>query len=335
MRLVKLSVSSSAIATVWSVILLSLLAVGPVKAKELPSWQGQARSTLLSFVSQVSDPNSPSYVAPAERVAVIDNNGTLWAEQPASPQLLFAIAQAQNMVKENPELLNQPVFKAANDNDLKTLRSQGIEGLLQLFIATHVGLPIAEFEARVNRWIATAKNPITNQLHTDMTYVPMQELIELLRKHDFDIWLATSGSAGFVRAWSEQVYGIPPDRVIASELKTEYRMLNGRPSLIHMPEVGFINSKGNKAVAINERIGRRPILAIGNSDQDIAMLEWTTGGEGKSLGVLIHHTDSEREFAYDKDAYAANLDEGLIAAKQQAWLVVDMKKDWLKVFSWQ
>ncbi|MBW8190098.1 haloacid dehalogenase-like hydrolase [Neiella marina] len=325
-------------AAAWCIklsLMFVLMASGALQASELSLWQGDAKARITGFINAVSDPKSPSYVAPAERVAVIDNNGTMWAEQPASPQLLFAMAQAQNMVNENPELLNQPVFKAANNNDLETLRSQGITGLLQLFIATHVGLPIAEFEARVSRWIATAKNPKTNQLHTDMTYLPMLELLALLRKHDFDIWLATSGSAGFVRAWSEQVYAIPPDRVIASELRTEYRVLNGRPSLIHMPEVGFINSKGNKVVAINERIGRRPILAIGNSDHDIAMLEWTTSGEGKRLGILIHHTDSKREFAYDKDAYAATLDEGLATAKQQDWLVVDMKQDWTQVFKWQ
>ncbi|GGA69051.1 haloacid dehalogenase [Neiella marina] len=305
-------------------------------ADELASWQpGEAKQRLISFVQQVSDANSAHFVAPSERIAVVDNNGTLWAEQPASPQLLFAMAQAKNMVKANPQLGKQAVFSAAADGDIETLRQQGIEGLLQLFIATHVGLPISQFEDRVNDWLAEAKNPETNRLHTQMVYLPMMELVRYLQANDFDIWLVTSGSLGFVRAWSEQLYGIPPDRIIASELKTEFRVLNGRPSLIHMPEVGFINTGGNKAVAINERIGRRPILAIGNSDDDIAMLQWTSAGDGKRLAALIHHTDGEREWAYDKTESASNLDKGLELAPANDWLVVDMKKDWRRVFDWQ
>ncbi|MBD1391005.1 haloacid dehalogenase-like hydrolase [Neiella sp. HB171785] len=317
-------------------VVMLLMMMPTSHADELNGWQqGATLNRIKSFVAAVTDRQSPDFVPPEQRVAVIDNNGTLWAEQPASPQLLFALHQAQLMVKDNPELISQPVFKAANDNNLALLREQGIEGLLQLFIATHVGLPIVEFDARVNRWIVEAKNPLSKRLHTDMTYVPMMQLLAYLRQHDFDIWLVTSGSAGFVRAWSERVYGIPPDRVIASELKTEYRVLNGRPSLIHMPEVGFINTAGNKAVAINERIGRRPILAIGNADDDIAMLQWTAAGDGRRLAMLIHHTDGEREWAYNKSKYASSLERGLQLAEQSGWLVVDMKADWRQVFSWQ
>ena len=302
-------------------------------ADPLPSWNdGPAKQSIISFVNQVTDPNSESFVKPEERIATFDNDGTLWAEQPLYAQLAFVIDRVKELAPAHPEWKTQQPFKAVLENDKEALAESGYEGLLELLMATHAGMTNAEFEAIVKEWLATARHPRFNRPYTELVYQPMLELLSYLRANGFKTYIVSGGGIEFMRPWTEQVYGIPPEQVVGSSIKTEFEIRDAKPVLVRLAEVDFIDDKEAKPVGINSHIGRRPIAAFGNSDGDLQMLEWTQAGDGPSFMLLVHHTDAKREYAYDRKSHIGRLDKALDQAQKQGWTVVDMKKDWKTIF---
>ncbi len=280
----------------------------------------------------VTDPASPDFVPESERIAVFDNDGTLWTEKPVYVQLLFAIDRVRALAPEHPEWATQQPFQAVLENDMAALAAAGERGLLELVMATHAGMTTEEFEAVVTDWLATARHPTTGRLFTEMVYQPMLELLDYLRANGFKTFIVSGGGIEFMRPWTEAVYGIPAEQVVGSSIKTVYEVRDGVPALIRLPELNFIDDKAGKPVGINSHIGRRPIAAFGNSDGDFEMLEWTTAGDGARLGVLIHHTDSNREWAYDRDSHIGRLYRALDGSGDRGWVVVDMQRDWASVY---
>jgi phosphoserine phosphatase len=299
----------------------------------LPSWnEGASRDAILDFVDRVTDPAGPDFVAEPERIAVFDNDGTLWSEQPLYFQLLFAIDRVEAMAPDHPEWKDLQPFQAALDGDMEALAASGKKGILELVMATHAGMTTTEFEAVVTDWLATARHPTTGKPYTEMVYQPMLELLDYLRANGFKTFIVSGGGIEFMRPWTEAAYGIPPEFVVGSTIKTTYEVRDGEPVIVRLPEIDFFDDKAGKPVGINRHIGRRPIAAFGNSDGDFQMLEWTTAGDGARLGVYIHHTDAEREWAYDRDSHVGRLDRGLDEAKERGWVVVSMKDAWGRVF---
>ncbi len=299
----------------------------------LPSWNdGPVKQSIISFVEQVTDPNSGSFVKPGERIATFDNDGTLWAEQPLYVQLAFAMDRVKELAPAHPEWKIQQPFKSVLENDYKTLAASGHEGLLELMMATHAGMTTAEFEEIVKEWLKTAKHPRFNRPYTELVYQPMLELLSYLRANGFKTYIVSGGGIEFMRPWTEQIFGIPPEQIVGSSIKTKFEMRDGKPVLVRLPEVDFIDDKEGKPVGINSHIGRRPVAAFGNSDGDLQMLQWTQAGEGPSFMLLVHHTDAKREWAYDRESHIGRLDKALDQAQKQGWTVVDMKKDWKTIF---
>ncbi|MEE4380117.1 MAG: HAD family hydrolase [Candidatus Competibacteraceae bacterium] len=302
-------------------------------ADPLPSWNdGAAKTAIQEFVTAVTDKDGPDYVPPAERIATFDNDGNLWIEQPLYVQLVFAMDRIKALAPQHPEWKDQQPFKAVLDDDMEALTKSGEKGLLELVMASHAGNTTEEFAATVTDWLATAKHPKFERPYTELVYQPMLELLTYLRGNGFKTYIASGGGIEFMRPWVEQVYGIPPEQVIGSSIKTKYQVHGGKPVLVRLPEVNFIDDKAGKPVGINQHIGRRPIAAFGNSDGDFQMLEWTTAGEGRRLGVLVHHDDAEREYAYDRESHIGRLEKGLDEAEQRGWTVVSMKQDWKQIF---
>ena len=299
----------------------------------LPSWNdGSSKQAIVDFVMAVTDPDNPDYVPPSDRIATFDNDGTLWAEQPYYFQLQFALDRVKAMSADHPEWKENPLFKAVLENDINKVLSFGEHGLLELVMATHARMTTDEFSQIVNEWISTARHPKTDKLYTGMVYQPMLELLDYLRENDFKTFIASAGGIDFMRPWVEEVYGIPPDQVLGSSGKVKFEMRNGQPVLIKLPEINFIDDKDGKPVGIHQYIGKRPIAAFGNSDGDLQMLQWTAAGEGKRLMVYVHHTDAEREWAYDRESPIGRLDKGLDEAMERGWVIVDMMNDWKVVF---
>jgi len=299
----------------------------------LPSWNdGATKSTIIDYVNAVTDSNSADFVEKPNRIAVFDNDGTLWSERPVYFQLYFALDRVKALASEHPEWKDQQPFKAVLENDMNTLLSFGEHGLLELVMATHSGMSTVAFEQIVREWIKTAKHPETGKSFTDMVYQPMLEVLEYLRGNGFKTYIVSGGGIEFMRPWTQEVYGIPAERVIGSTIKTKFELKDDGPQLMRLPEIDFIDDKEGKPVAINKFIGKRPIAAFGNSDGDLQMLQWTEGGDIDELQVYIHHTDSVREWAYDRDSHIGRLNKGLDEAMEKGWLVVDMKNDWLKVY---
>jgi hypothetical protein len=299
----------------------------------LPSWNdGAARQAVVDFVTRVTDPAGPDFVPEAERIATFDNDGCLWAEKPVYFQLLFAIDRVGALAPEHPEWASTQPFQAVLEGDMEALAASGTRGLAELVMATHAGMTTEEFEVVVTEWLATARHPTTGEPYTEMVYQPMLELLDYLRANGFTTFIVSGGGIEFMRPWTEQVYGIPREQVVGSSIVTKYEVRDGEPVLVRLPELDFIDDKEGKPVGINAHIGRRPIAAFGNSDGDFQMLEWTTAGDGARLGVLIHHTDADREWAYDRDSHVGRLDRGLDEAADRGWVVVDMQQDWKQVF---
>jgi phosphoserine phosphatase len=299
----------------------------------LPSWNdGATRSAIVDFINRVTDPQSPDFVPEAERIAVFDNDGTLWSEQPSYFQLFFAMDRVRVLAPEHPEWRDVQPFKAVLDGDMEALAAAGEHGILELVMATHAGMTTTEFEAVVTDWLTTAVHSTTGRPFTEMVYQPMLELLDHLRANGFRTFIVSGGGIEFMRPWTEAVYGIPPEQVVGSSIKTSYEVRDGRPTLVRLPEIFFIDDKAGKPVGIHRHIGRRPIAAFGNSDGDFQMLEWTTAGDGARLGVYIHHTDAEREWAYDRDSHIGRLDRGLDEAAARGWVVVDMQEDWRQIY---
>lgn len=315
------------------VFILSVCLFGVSSANSLPSWNdGPTRQAITSFVEKTTKPGSPDFVDPQKRIAVFDNDGTLWSEQPVYVQMAFMEDRIRAMAKDNPEWKNQQPFKAVLDGDMKALMKTGEKGLVQLVAASHAGMSVDEFHDMVLQWLETARHPKTGRLYTEMVYQPMVELLTYLREHGYKTYIVSGGGVEFMRPWVEKVYGIPPEQVIGSSIKTRYEIQDGVPRLMRLPEVNFIDDKAGKPVGINQHIGRRPVMAFGNSDGDLQMLQWTTAAMGPSLGAIVHHTDEVREEAYDRKSHVGKLDQALDMAPLEGWLLIDMKKDWKTVF---
>lgn len=318
----------------WFLTTLSLLVTSTAFAADpLPSWNdGATRDSLIRFVDRVTQKDSPDYVAPAERIAVFDNDGTLWSEKPVYFQLLFAFDRVRAMAKDHPEWKNEQPFKAVLENDHQALLASGKKGLMKIVGVTHAGMSTDEFAEIVSEWLKTARHPTTGRRYTEMVYQPMLELLDYLREHEFKTFIVSGGGIEFLRVWSDKVYGIPPEQVVGSSIKTKYTVKDGKPTIQRLAELDFIDDGPGKPVGINQHIGRRPMMAFGNSDGDFQMLEWTTSSPGLRLGAFVHHTDAKREWAYDRTSSVGKLVRGLDEAKERGWLLIDMKSDWKQIY---
>jgi phosphoserine phosphatase len=304
-------------------------------ADPLPSWNdGKAKQSIIDFVAKVTKQGSPDFVPPAERIATFDNDGTLWPEQPMYFQLLFAVDRVEELAPQHPEWKTKEPFASLLKGDVKAVLAGGKHAILEIMMATHAGNTTAEFKKIVINWLATAKHPVTKRPYTEMVYQPMLELLAYLRANGFKTFIVSGGGIEFMRPWTEKVYGIPPEQVIGSSIKTKYEMRDGTPVLVRLPELDFFDDKEGKPVAINQYIGRRPIAAFGNSDGDLQMLQWTCIGKGTSFCLYVHHTDAEREWADDRTSIG-RLDKGLDEAQAKGWTVVDMKQDWRLIYPYE
>lgn len=314
-------------------VILSLL-VGVANAQDaLPSWNdGPTKQAILNFVTTVTREGSPDFVPPAERIAVFDNDGTLWTEQPMPVQMVFALDRVKLLAPQHPEWKDKQPFKAVLEGDMKTLAEAGERGLVELVMATHAGMTTDEFSKIVTDWLATARDPRFKRPYTELVYQPMLELLAYLRANGFKTFIVSGGGIEFMRPWAERVYGISPEQVVGSSIKTKFEMRDGRPTLFRLPELNFNDDKAGKPVGINQHVGRRPIAAFGNSDGDLEMLQWTTMTGGVRFGLIVHQTNAEREYACDRNVTLGRLDTALDAAALNKWTVVDMKRDWKVIF---
>jgi phosphoserine phosphatase len=301
----------------------------------LASWKdGAAKQAILNFVANAIAPNSPTFVPPADRIATFDNDGTLWCEQPMYVQAFFVFDRIKMLAPQHPEWQEQEPFASVLKGDLKSALAGGERALVEMVMATHAGTTTDEFAAIVRDWLATAKHPKTQRLHTEMVYQPMLELLSYLRANGFKTFIVSGGGVEFMRPWAEQIYGIPPEQVIGSSIKTKFEWRDGKPVILRLAELHFFDDKAGKPAAIQHYIGRRPIAAFGNSDGDLEMLQWTSAGAGQRLGLIVRHTDGDREFAYDQAAMGS-LDRALADAEREGWVVVDMKNDWKRIFAFE
>ena len=319
-----------------SLLALLLLVNVAFAADPLPSWNdGATKKSIISFVEKVTKPGSPDFVPVAERIATFDNDGTLWAEQPMYFQFFFTLDLVKALTPQHPEWKTKEPFASLLKGDLKGALASGEQAGLEIVMATHAGMTTEDFDKIVHDWIASARHPETSRLYTEMVYQPMLELLAYLRVNDFKTFIVSGGGIEFMRPWTEKIYGIPPEQVIGSSIKTKFELRDGKPVLVRLPEVNFIDDNVGKPVGIQQHVGRRPIAAFGNSDGDLQMLQWTTAGKGTRLGLLVHHTDAEREWAYDRKSSIGQLDKALDEGRAKGWTIVDMKKDWKKIFAWE
>jgi hypothetical protein len=313
--------------------ILLLCRIAPAADDPLPSWNdGPAKAAIVEFVASVATEGSPGFVPAPDRVAVFDNDGTLWCEQPMYVQAAFVRDRIRALAADHPDWKDRQPFKAVLEDDRDALAAIGQEGLVDLVTASHAGMTADEFREIVGAWIATAKHPRFDRPYTRCIYRPMLELMALLRAHGFEVYIVSGGGVEFMRAWSGPVYGIPPERVIGSTIRTKYELRGDEPVLVRLPEVDFIDDHEGKPVGIGKFVGRRPIAAFGNSDGDYEMLRYTTSGPGPRLGLIVHHTDADREYAYDRDSPVGRLSRAIDEAPGRGWAVVDMKRDWKAVF---
>ena len=321
-------------------VLLAIVIAGLTTAyaqDPLSSWNdGPTKQAIVAFVAKVSKEGSPDFVPPAERIATFDNDGTLWCEQPMYFQLFFALDRVKTLAPQHPEWKTKEPFASLLKGDVKGALAGGEHAILEIIVATHAGMTTAEFEKIVADWIATAKHPKFKRPYTECIYQPMVELLAYLRANGFKTFIVSGGGIEFMRPWTEKVYGIPPEQVVGSSIKTKYEMRDGKPVLMRLPEMNFIDDKTGKPVGINSHIGRRPIAAFGNSDGDQQMLEWTQAGSGARLMMLVHHDDAAREFAYGAESKIGTFSDALMAeAKKDGWTVISMKDDWKTIFAFE
>jgi phosphoglycolate phosphatase-like HAD superfamily hydrolase len=329
----------------FTLLLLAMFAAGAravAQTDPLPSWNdGPARQAIVDFVQKTTDKANPDYVPPAERIVTFDNDGTLWTEHPMYTQLAFALDRVKALAPQHPEWKTKQPFKAVLDNDLKTLAASGEKGLVELVMASHAGMSTAEFGQIVTDWFKTARDPRFKRPYTELAYQPMLELLAYLRANDFKTYIVSGGGIEFMRPMTEAVYGIPPEQVIGSSIKTKYEYDDGKPVLIRLPEINFIDDKAGKPVGINMFIGRRPVAAAGNSDGDRQMLEWTGAGAGARLMMLVFHDDAKREYAYGPanglpDTKFGTFSPSLMEeARKNGWVVISMKDDWKRIFAFE
>lgn len=319
------------------VVPVLLICSAPLFAADpLPSWNdGKTKTAILEFVQAVTDKSSKDYVPPEERIATFDNDGTLWSEQPMYFQLIFALERIKELAPKHPEWKITQPFKAVLENDKKTLMASGMKGLMQILMASHAGMTTAEFQKEVQAWITTAKHPRFKKPYNELIYQPMLELLKYLRANGFKTYIVSGGGVDFMRVWAEKAYGIPPEQTIGSTIKTKFEMRDGKPELVRLPEIDFIDDKEGKPININKIIGRRPLAAFGNSDGDLQMLQYTAAGKGRRFTLIVHHTDAVREWAYDRKSHIGQLDKALDIAIKDKWTVVDMKNDWKVIYPFQ
>lgn len=319
--------------------LLSVLIALPLLANAadpLPAWkEGASKLAITTFVEAVTQEGSKDYVAPAERIAVFDNDGTLWSEQPLYFQVLFAFDEVKRLAPEHPEWKTEQPFKALLEGDQETLGAAGMDGLMKIVGATHTGISTEEFSARAEAWLAKARHPKSGKPYTEMVFQPMLELLAYLRANGFKTYIVSGGEVVFMRTFAEEVYGIPPEQVIGTTFVTEFQNQDGKLSILRTPKLAHNDDGPGKPVSIEQVIGRRPILAFGNSDGDLQMLQWTAAGSGKRFMGLVHHTDAKREWAYDRESKVGKLDKALEAAKQGNWTVVDMAAEWGRIYPFE
>jgi len=302
----------------------------------LPSWnEGPTKSSIMEYVQEVTNEGSAMFIPVSERIATFDNDGNLWSEQPAYFQLFFAIDRIKALAPEHPEWKTTQPYQSVLENDMATLMTFGEHGLIQIVMATHAGNTVGEFEQIVKDWLATAKHPRFDRPYTDLVYQPMLELIYYLKANDFKTFIVSGGGIEFMRPWVEEVYGIPKDQVVGSSIKTEFVMEDGVAKIKSLPALDFIDDKAGKPVGINKFIGRKPVFASGNSDGDLQMLQYTDSNSYESFQLYLHHTDAEREWAYDRESSIGRLDKGLDEANEKGWTVIDMKNDWNVIYPFQ
>lgn len=305
-------------------------------AESLASWrEGQSREAIEAFVSAVTEVGGPEYIAPAERIAVFDNDGTLWSEQPMYFEVLFAMDEIKRLAPQHPQWREQQPFKAVLENDHQALGAQGMDGMMKIVLATHAGVSSEDFIARSRSWLASARHPRTGKPYTEMVFQPMLELLDYLRDNGFKTFIVSGGEVAFMRAFAEEVYGIPPEQVIGTTLGASFQDKQGILSIQRLPKLVHNDDGPGKPVSIDSIIGRRPVLAFGNSDGDLQMLQWTTAGKGKRFAGLVHHTDAHREWAYDRKSSVGRLDKALDQAQAKGWTVVDMASDWRRVYPFE
>ena len=302
-------------------------------ADPLPSWnETTSKKAITAFVEKVTKAGGADFVPLAERIAVFDNDGTLWSEQPMYFQAFFIFDRIKTLAPKHPEWKTKEPFASVLKGDVKAALAGGEHALIEMAMATHAGTTTEEFNKIVADWLTTAKHPKTGKLYTEMVFQPMLEVLSYLRANGFKTYIVSGGGIEFMRPWTERVYGIPPEQVIGSSIKTKYEVRDGKPVLARLPELNFIDDKDGKPVGINQHIGRRPIMAFGNSDGDFQMIEWSTAGKGARFGLFVHHTDAKREWAYDRESHIGRLNKGLDEAKKKGWTVVDMKSDWNRIY---
>ena len=316
-----------------SLLALLLLANTAFAADPLASWnEGKAKQSIITFVKAVTIPGGKGFVPAPERIAVFDNDGTLWSEQPMYFQAFFIFDRIRQLAPHHPEWKTREPFASVLKGDVKAALAGGEHALIEMAMATHAGTTTEEFEKIVTDWLATAKHPKTGRLYTEMVYQPMLELLAYLRANGFKTFIVSGGGIEFMRPWTEKVYGIPPEQVIGSSIKTKFELRDGRPVLARLPEMNFIDDKAGKPVGIQMHIGRRPIAAFGNSDGDLQMLQWTCINKRPKFCLYVHHTDAGREWAYDRKSSIGRFDKGLDEARAKGWTVVDMKNDWRVIY---
>lgn len=331
--------TKSLLACILAAVAIGATAASYATSDPLPSWKdGETKSAIVDFVAQVTDKSSPGYVPPAERIATFDNDGTLWAEQPLYFQALYAFDRVKAMADDHPEWRTTEPFKSLLAGDMQAVAAAGEEGLLKIVFASHADVTAEEYADSVRRWIATAKHPTTGMPYTDMTYGPMIELLDYLRASGFKTFIVSGGGIDFMRVFAEDVYGIPPEQVIGSTIDARFEMRDGVPTIVKQGKLVLMDDKVGKPVGIYRHIGRRPIFAAGNSDGDLQMLQYVTVPRSESdtrprFGLLVHHTDADREFAYDRESHIGQLDEALDEAGERDWTVVDMQADWSRIYS--
>ncbi len=317
-----------------SICLAALFAASAAAGDPMPSWnETDTKSRIIEFVETVTDADSPDYVTPADRIAVFDNDGTLWAEKPVYFQLIYAMDRVTQLAQEDPSIVTSPALEAATQGDLEAIAAGGMEALLEVVNASHAGMTVDEFQQSVSEWLQISRHGETDLAYDQMTYQPMAELLRYLRDEGFKTYIVSGGGVHFMRVFAEKAYGIPPEQVLGTYANSTYSLIDGVPTISKTPGIAFVDDKEGKPINIERTIGKRPILAGGNSDGDFAMLEWTTAGEGSRLGLLVHHTDEDREWAYDRQSTVGRLVDGLDKGPSMGWLIIDMEKDWSRIYT--
>lgn len=317
----------------FACILAMAAAIGPAWAQDLPSWnEGPIKDAIIDFVTAATTEGGPGWVEPEDRIATFDNDGTLWTEHPVYFQFMFVSDRIRHLAPRHPEWKLQPPFKGILEGDTKAVAASGEHGVTELMAVTHAWMTAEAFEEIVSDWISTARHPRFDRPYDSLIYQPMVELMDYLRDNGFQTWIVSGGGADFMRPWADDAYGIPPQQIIGSQIAEDYQIIEGKPQFMRKPQVFFVDDGPGKPVGIHRHIGKRPVMAFGNSDGDYQMLEYTTSGDGPSLAMIVHHTDGEREYAYDRDTHIGRLDKAMTDAPAKGWHLIDMARDWSTIY---